>query len=290
MQQYGPNLALLSPLAKASHSFKPNFIMTKSPDWDELTRFAQHLALAAGKAILPHFRKNAPIDVKEHATWDPVTEGDRAGERAIRTLIEQRYPDHGIIGEEYGTKQGQSNLTWILDPVDGTRAFVIGMPTWTTLIGLYENGEPRLGVMYQPFIGDMFYGNPHGAWQSHAGQIETLKVSRCASLNQAMLGTTTPHLYKGPDKAGFETLRRAVKMTRYGGDAYFFSLVAAGHLDIAMDAGLQIYDIAALLPIMRGAGATVGTWNGKNPNDGGHILAAATPELFELAKDLMCGT
>jgi myo-inositol-1(or 4)-monophosphatase len=263
--------------------------MTKAPDWDQLTRFAQALAIAAGEAILPHFRKNAPIDVKDHVSWDPVTEGDRAGERAIRALIEQHHPDHGIIGEEYGTKSGKSNFTWILDPVDGTRAFVIGLPTWTTLIGLYENGEPRLGVMYQPFIGDMFYGNPNGAWQSHGGHVEKLQVSRCTDLDQAMLGTTSPHLYKGKDREGFDNLRHTVKMTRYGGDAYFFSLVAAGHLDIAMDAGLQIYDIAALLPIMRGAGATVGTWNGKNPNEGGHILAAATPELFELAREMMSG-
>jgi myo-inositol-1(or 4)-monophosphatase len=263
---------------------------SKQPDWDNLTAFAQQLALAAGEAILPYFRKNAPIDVKLHDSWDPVTEGDRAGERAIRALIEQHYPDHGIIGEEYGTKTGSSPFTWILDPVDGTRAFVIGLPTWTTLIGLYENGEPRLGVMYQPFIGDMFYGNPHGAWNLHKGQVERLEVSRCTSLGEALLGTTTPHLYKGKDREGFDNLRHAVKMTRYGGDAYFFSLVAAGHLDIAMDAGLQIYDIAALLPIMRGAGATVGTWDGQNPNDGGHILAAATPELFEQAKAKMIGS
>jgi myo-inositol-1(or 4)-monophosphatase len=263
--------------------------MTNTPDWDHLTRFARTLAVAAGEAILPHFRKNAPIDVKEHESWDPVTEGDRAGERAIRALIEQHYPDHGIIGEEYGTKDSASDFTWILDPVDGTRAFVIGLPTWTTLIGLYEKGEPRLGVMYQPFIGDMFYGNPNGAWLSHNDRVEKLHVSGCTALDHAMLGTTTPHLYKGKDREGFENLRHAVKMTRYGGDAYFFSLVAAGHLDIAMDAGLQIYDIAALLPIMRGAGATVGTWNGKDPKEGGHILAAATPELFELAKAKMNG-
>ncbi len=258
-----------------------------APDWDHLTSFAQHMAKAAGQAILPHFRKNAPIDVKQHESWDPVTEGDRAGERAIRALIEQQFPDHGIIGEEYGTKDARSAFTWVLDPIDGTRAFVIGLPTWTTLIGLYENGEPRLGVMYQPFNDDMFYGNPNGAWVNHHGQIDGLRVSQCNTLSQAMLGTTTPHLYKGADRVGFENLRHAVKMTRYGGDAYFFSLLAAGHLDIAMDAGLQIYDIAALLPIMRGAGATVGTWNGKNPNEGGHILSAATPALFEQALAMM---
>lgn len=138
--------------------------MSDFPNWPELTNFALHLATAAGEAILPYFRKNAPIEVKAHETWDPVTEGDRAGERAMRHLIETHYPSHGIIGEEYGEKKANSDLTWILDPVDGTRAFIIGLPTWTTLIGLYQNGQPRLGVMCQPFVGDVFYGNPDGAW------------------------------------------------------------------------------------------------------------------------------
>jgi myo-inositol-1(or 4)-monophosphatase len=257
--------------------------------WDALTRFALTLAQAAGEAILPHFRKNSPIDVKNHSQWDPVTEGDRAGERAIRALIEKHYPSHGIIGEEYGTKDGSAGLTWVLDPVDGTRAFVIGLPTWTTLIGLYENGEPLLGVMYQPFVGDMFYGNPEGAWLSHRGHTEAIRVLPSASLSHAALGTTTPHLYKGKDRDGFERLRKAVKVTRYGGDAYFFSLLAAGHLDIAMDADLQIYDIAALIPIIRGAGGHVGSWANTNPHEGGHILAASSEKLFQAARDKMLG-
>jgi myo-inositol-1(or 4)-monophosphatase len=251
--------------------------------WDDLTRFAITLAQAAGKAILPHFRNHAPVDVKDHANWDPVTQGDRAGEQVMRALIEKHHPTHNIIGEEYGRKEGSSTLTWILDPVDGTRAFVIGLPTWTTLVGLYENGEPRLGVMYQPFVGDMFYGNPNGAWLDHRGQIEALRVSATRDLRDAALGTTTPHLYKGADREGFENLRHAVKVTRYGGDAYFFSLLAAGHLDIAMDANLQIYDIAALIPIMRGAGAYVGSWSDNDPTTGGHVLAACNQELFESA-------
>ncbi len=261
--------------------------MTQHHDWDHLTRFALHLAKAAGKAILPHFRQNAPIDVKKHETWDPVTEGDRAGERAIRQLIEAQYPTHGILGEEYGSKQGSSGLTWVLDPVDGTRAFVIGLPTWTTLIGLYEEGEPRLGVVAQPFIGDTFYGNPAGAWLDHRGHSQPIKVRASVPLQDAALGTTTPHLYKGKDRDGFERLRHAVKVTRYGGDAYFFALLAAGHLDIAMDAGLQTYDIAALIPIIRGAGGVVGSWENTNPHEGGHILAASSPMLFEAAREKM---
>jgi myo-inositol-1(or 4)-monophosphatase len=261
--------------------------MTQQPDWQHLTCFALKLAEAAGKAILPHFRSNAAIDVKPHESWDPVTEGDRAGERAIREIIEANFPTHGILGEEYGEKRGTSGLTWILDPVDGTRAFVIGLPTWTTLIGLYEDGEPKLGVVSQPFIGDTFYGNPDGAWLDHRGATECLKVRPAVPLADAALGTTTPHLYKGKDRVGFENLRHAVKVTRYGGDAYFFALLAAGHLDIAMDAGLQTYDIAALIPIIRGAGGTVGCWDDADPRRGGNILAASSPSLFAATREKM---
>ena len=261
----------------------------KQDFWQELTVFACHLAEAAGAAILPHFRKNTPIDVKAHETWDPVTEGDRAGERAIRQLIEERYPDHGIVGEEYGSKPARSDFTWILDPVDGTRAFVIGLPVWATLIGLYEKAVPKIGVMYQPFVGDMFYGNPAGSWLNHRGHVEKLCVRPASKLADAALGTTSPHLYKGPDASNFENLRNQVKVTRYGGDAYFFSLLAAGHLDIAMDAGLQIYDIAALIPIIRGAGGIVESWDDRDVSLGGNVLAAATPELFAAAKAVMQG-
>jgi myo-inositol-1(or 4)-monophosphatase len=263
--------------------------MTQQHDWHQLTQFALKLAKAAGEAILPHFRKNAPIDVKQHETWDPVTEGDRAGERTIRQLIETHFPTHGILGEEYGETKGTSGLQWVLDPVDGTRAFVIGLPTWATLIGLYEDGQPRLGVMCQPFVGDTFYGNPDGAWLDHRGQVEKLKVRADVPLSDAALGTTTPHLYKGKDREGFDRLRHAVKVTRYGGDAYFFALLAAGHLDIAMDAGLQTYDIAALIPIIKGAGGYVGSWENTDPRQGGHILATSNQNLFERAREKMLG-
>jgi myo-inositol-1(or 4)-monophosphatase len=261
--------------------------MTKAHDWQDLTRFALTLAKAAGDAILPHFRKNVPIDVKDHSNWDPVTEGDREGERAIRQLIEKHHPTHGIHGEEYGIKEGSSGLTWVLDPVDGTRAFVIGLPTWATLIGLYEDGEPRLGVMFQPFVGDMFYGNPDGAWLNHRGHTEQIRVRQEVPLSDAALGTTSPHLYKDEDRVGFERLRHAVKVTRYGGDAYFFALLAGGHLDIAMDPSLQAYDIAALIPIIRGAGGFVGSWADSNPHKGGHVLTATSEALFEAAREKM---
>lgn len=255
--------------------------MKQHDQWSELTDFALTLARAAGAAILPHFRNNTAIDVKEHETWDPVTEGDRAGERAIRALIEKHYPSHGIIGEEYGTKAGSSDLTWILDPIDGTRSFVIGMPTWATLIGLYEDGVPKLGVMYQPFVDDLFFGSPDGAWLEHRGQRQAIRVRGETELKNASVGTTSPHLYKGDDVKGFENLSTSAKVTRYGGDAYFFSLVAAGHLDVAIDPRLQIYDIAALIPIIKGAGGLVGSWTGDAVSQGGNVIAAGSAALLE---------
>jgi myo-inositol-1(or 4)-monophosphatase len=260
----------------------------------ELTAFAQMAATVAGQAIMPHFRSALEIDNKLAADgegWDPVTAGDRAAEEAIRALIEKHYPNHGIIGEEFGTKPARSDFTWILDPIDGTRAFVIGMPTWATLIGLYYQDQPLLGVMHQPFVGDLFVGNPEGAWLINGEVKRKLKAASTRDLKAAMVGTTAPHLYADPISArGLATINRTCRSMRYGGDAYFFALVAAGLLDVAMDCGLQIYDIAALIPIMRGAGATVGTWTDDDPARGGNILATATPELFEKARACFSGS
>lgn len=257
--------------------------------WTELTDFALKLADEAAKAILPHFRQNIPIDVKAGEHWDPVTEGDKAGERAIRHLIEAAFPSHGIIGEEYGEKKGSSGLTWVLDPVDGTRAFVIGLPTWATLIALYEDGIPRLGVMSQPFIGDVFFGNPHGSWLEHRGTRQPIRVTQGRRLSDAMVGTTAPHLYKGPNAAALERLKAASTHMRYGLDAYSYCLLAAGHLDIAMDAALQAYDIAALIPIIRGAGGAVGSWSGHDVTKGGDVISASSVELLEEAIAAMKG-
>jgi myo-inositol-1(or 4)-monophosphatase len=251
----------------------------------QLTDFMLKLADAAGSAILPFFRNPLNIEDKGGAGWDPVTEGDKSAERAIRALIEEHYPTHGIIGEEYGTVKGNAAYSWILDPIDGTRAFVIGLPVWTTLIGLYRDGEPLLGLMHQPFIGETFVGTPDGSFHLRNGQRNPVKVAPPKPLHATMAGTTSPHLYQNP--TSFERLRGAVRLMRYGGDAYFFSLLAAGHLDLALDAGLQIYDIAALIPIIKGAGGVVDTWDGKDASLGGNIIAASNQRLLEEAKALL---
>lgn len=257
-------------------------------DWIELTNFAVALARASEAAILPYFRRNTPIDVKPHIAWDPVTEGDRAGERIIRKMIEERFPDHGINGEEYGIKEGKSGFTWVLDPVDGTRSFVCGLPTWATLIGLTYEGKPVVGVMNQPFVGDLFYGNAHGAWNDYRGTIEPIHARQEIPVNNAAAGTTAPELYRSDeDQQAFQNLQRAVKLMRFGGDAYFFALVASGHMDLALDSGLQSYDIAALIPIIEGAGGAVGSWSGDNPTEGGNIICAGSKALLQEAIGVM---
>ena len=258
-------------------------------DWTPLSSFALHLADVSARAILPWFRRPLVVDDKGGAKgFDPVTEGDRAGERAIRAAIEEHYPDHGIIGEEYGEKPGTSPFTWVLDPVDGTRSFMIGMPSWATLIALYHEGRPVIGVMNQPYAGDCFMGTPEGAWLHRHGTKTALRTRQGVGLAQACIGTTAPELYRDPaDAQGFERLRRSCRLMRYGGDAYFFCLMAAGHLDIAMDAGLQAFDIGALIPIITGAGGVVGSWTGDDPAKGGNIISAGSEALLQEAIAIM---
>jgi len=256
--------------------------------WQELTEFAKHLAREAAKAILPYFRNDPPIEVKAGAVWDPVTEADRSGERVMRALIEERFPDHGILGEEYGAKAGRSGFTWVLDPVDGTRAFISGMPTWATLIGLNYEGQPRVGLMHQPHVGEAFYGNPDGAWLDYGGTSRALKVRPRRPLKEATLTTTAPELYRSEhEKAVLARLSAATRLTRYGGDAYFFCVLAAGQIDLAMDARMEPYDIAPLVPIIRGAGGAVCTWDRGDPAGGGNVIAASCEGILDEALALV---
>jgi len=261
-----------------------------TPDWTELTRFALTLAEASARAILPFFRRNTAVDIKDGPVWDPVTEGDRAGERVIRQMIEATYPSHGILGEEFGSKEGRSPFTWVLDPVDGTRSFVCGMPTWATLIGLSYEGRPAVGVMNQPVVGDRFYGNPEGAWHDYRGHTEPIRTRTGIPLSRAAIGTTAPELYRSDEnQSRFQRLRAAAQLTRYGGDAYFFCMMASGHLDIAMDCGLQPYDITPLLPIVTGAGGVAAEWTGGDLSKGGNVITAGSQALLDEALAVMSG-
>jgi myo-inositol-1(or 4)-monophosphatase len=253
---------------------------------EEFWRFALELAHEAGKAILPNFRVPVAIENKDNSGFDPVTVADRESEARMRQMIELRFPDHGIIGEEYGNKDSRCGYTWILDPIDGTKSFVIGFPTWATLIGLTFNGKPILGLMSQPYVGETFIGSQTlGSVLLRKADTVTLRVSSTRMLSAATVGTIGPDRYKSTEQAsGLRRLKSATKMVRYGGDSYFYCLVAAGCLDIALDADLQPYDILPLIPIIEGAGGVVGTWSDGDPAQGGNLLCASTQSLFEDAR------
>jgi myo-inositol-1(or 4)-monophosphatase len=261
---------------------------TADIDWQDYARFAEELAAAAGREILPYFRTRPDMDNKLAAGFDPVTAADRGGERAMRALIEARFPDHGIVGEEYGDRPARSPFTWVLDPVDGTRSFVCGMTTWATLVGLTYEDRPMVGVMHQPYVDEFFVGSPDASLFKHAGRTTKLATSSTASLPEAIATTTAPHLYRSERQGRFlAAVKSAVRFMRYDGDSYFFCMLAAGQIDLALDAGLKPYDIAALIPIIEGAGGVVATWDGGTAAGGGDILAAANRTLFDQASALL---
>ncbi len=254
----------------------------------ELLEFAINLARTAGQVALPLFRQDLVISSKLHDGFDPVTQADRAAEAAMRKCIEQTFPGHGIIGEEFGVKPPDSEYAWILDPIDGTRSFICGTPTWMTLIALTRNGKPVAGVASQPFTGEIFAGTPKASYLLHNGKKLALATTTCCHLNEVLAGTTAPALFrKNGHETRLENLQAGVRHMRFDADAYFHCMVAAGQLGVSLDTGLQSYDIAALVPIIEGAGGIVTTWQGADARDGGDILAAANRSLHEQAMALL---
>ncbi len=258
--------------------------MTDADEIRALIPFANRLAGAAREAILPLFRTDAAAAENKLADgYDPVTEADRAAERAIRALIEAERPDDGINGEEYGVKAGSNDLVWYLDPIDGTRAFVAGLASWTTLIGLAVGGRPVLGVIDQPWIDERYVGAPGEAWLDARGVRTPLKVSGCAKLTDAVLSTTDYFILTPAERGAFEHLRATARLTRYGLDAYAYARLAAGTIDMVAESGLQAHDVAALFPVIEGAGGVVTDWMGRPPQLGGQIVAAASQDILDQA-------
>jgi histidinol phosphatase-like enzyme (inositol monophosphatase family) len=235
--------------------------------------FLDQLADAASSAILPHFRALSDITDKGTDRFDPVTIADRDGERAMRDLIGQTYPEHGIYGEEFGLHNESADNVWILDPIDGTRAFIAGLPTWGTLIGLRSSGHAVLGMMCQPFTAERYAGDGSQAWYRGPEGSAQLTTRACPDLARATMLTTSPHLFSAEQMGCYQAVERAVRLTRYGTDCYGYCMVAAGHADIVVEAGLNPYDIVALIPIIEGAGGTVTNWTGGSAVDGGCVLA-----------------
>nr|WP_295469466.1 histidinol-phosphatase [Mesorhizobium sp.] len=249
--------------------------------------FMRRLAKAAAAETLPRFRTAGTVSNKEAGGFDPVTEADREAERALRALILSRYPDHGILGEEHGSENASASHVWVIDPIDGTRAFISGLPVWGTLVGLTIDGDAKAGLMSQPFTGELFYADGDGSHYEGPGGPRKLATRGTADLSDATLFTTTPALFKGAMRERYDRLERAVRLARYGTDCYAFAMVAAGHADIAVDAGLQSYDIVALIPLIEQAGGVVTTWTGGPAENGGDILASANPVLHEKALRLV---
>ncbi len=237
-------------------------------------------ALAADRETLPRFRTNLSVDNKYSSGFDPVTDADRAAERAIRAVIEKAFPDHALIGEEYDNKLTDSRFSWVIDPVDGTRSFISGVPLWGTLIGVAFDAQAVAGIMSQPFTGEVFIGRPGGSDWRHAGERRALRSSACTEISKARLFTTSEALFDTPEKrAGWDAVARDSLLVRHGADCYAYCLLAAGHVDLVIETGLNAFDIAALIPIIEQAGGCISTWDGERPDKGGNIIAAATPQL-----------
>lgn len=250
----------------------------------DLLTFAHQLADASGVAIGPYFRTRLILDNKaEEGRFDPVTAADRAAEKAVLELLEARFPEHGVEGEEYGMRNPDARLRWVIDPIDGTRAFIVGLPVWGTLIGLLDGGRPILGMMNQPYTRERFWAADGASYfRGPDGAVHRIKSRRCPGLQQAMLSTTDPGMFlAGPEQDRFGAVRQRVRATRYGADCYAYCLLAAGHIDVVIEAGLKPYDIVALIPIIESAGGKVTTWDGGSPARGGRIVATGDPALHE---------
>lgn len=215
--------------------------------------------------------------------YDPVTELDRGAERALRAAIEGAFPEDGIEGEEYGLVRGEASRRWLLDPVDGTRALICGLPSWTTLVALLEDSEPVAGFIDAPALDELMIGLPGSTMLNGA----PARVSGCTALAETRLSSTDPYLFDGPEAAAFERVRRAVRLTRFGYDALAYARLAAGHLDLVIENKLQRHDWAALVPVVRGAGGVIGDWHGGTDFEQGSIVAAATPQLYEATAALL---
>ncbi len=262
----------------------------------DFEKFVERLADVSGEAILPFFRTAIASDDKAHGgVFDPVTEADRAAELAMRRLIEDVFPTHGIVGEEFGSRRADAEYVWVLDPIDGTKSFLCGLPMWGTLIGLTHRGAPCYGMMHQPFTRERFFGDGEAAFwrgpaRGGAGQEmerRKLGVRACASLAQATLMTTSPLLIEAALRDRFHRVEREVRLPRYGGDCYAYCALAAGHVDLIIETGLNSYDIVALIPIIEGAGGVVSTWSGESAAQGGAIVAAGDRRLHAAALELL---
>ena len=247
--------------------------------------FAVELARAAAAVTLPLFRTDCGEEDKGGpGAFDPVTRADRDAEGAMRRLIAERFPDHGVIGEEYGEDRPDADHVWVLDPVDGTRAFIAGLPLWTSLIALRHEGRPVTGVIAQPVLDEIFLGGPSGAVLLKDGDAPcALRTRACPSLNDAVIATTDPDIFTGAELGAWTQVRAAARMARLGCDAYAYAMVAAGRIDLVAETSLKPWDWSALIPVVEAAGGKVVNWRGQATDDSGQVLAVGDDALIDQA-------
>ena len=228
---------------------------------NEFIAFAHELAEASGKTVQRYFRQTPIVESKGEKGFDPVTQADRESETVMREMIEARFPTHAILGEEQADTNAGASMRWILDPVDGTRSFVMGLPLWGTLIALYDGDTPLLGIMDQPFVEERFEGSSQGSFRIRRGVRTPLKTRDRRDIREVILGATDPSMFSGQ---AFENLARQVKMRRFGGDCYLYCALAAGWVDAVVEADLRYHDVLPLVPVVTGAGGIITDWSGKS--------------------------
>lgn len=258
----------------------------------EYLDFARRIAVDAGKAVLPHFRQPLEVEDKRNFMgYDPVTVADHAAEDVIRSAIKQAYPDHGIHGEERGYEAGTSRFTWVIDPIDGTKSFILGQLHWAVLIALNDGARPVVGVVYQPFVGEMFTGEVDGKAQWHRGnERRTLRTRHCTRVEDAIVTTTDPRQFVTPaERSALAAVSKDARFLRYGGDCYLYTQLAMGLSDVAIENGLGAYDIQALIPIVQAAGGAITDWAGGPCDQGGAVLACGDPDLHKSLLDRLKG-
>ncbi len=264
---------------------------------EQLISTAMKAADAASVPTMAHFRQALAVENKElPGSFDPVTIADREAERAIKDVVLTQFGEHGFFGEESERQIKTDQPLWIVDPIDGTRAFITGLPLWGTLISVYDGADVVLGILEQPVLQERFIGTRFGASGANTGTSELitptgrrhLATRTNTILADAIVQTTAPEFFAAPDHAAaFDKVRNAVSMVRYGGDCYCYALLAMGFVDIVIEATLQPYDIAALIPIVEGAGGIVTTWDGESAASGGSVVACANAQLHEQVLQLI---
>ena len=259
---------------------------------DEFSAFLKVLLRRGGEEVLPYFRRSLPIDDKRDGLpgFDPVTVADRSAEAVMRAAIRAHYPGHGIYGEEYGFEPGAAGLTWVLDPIDGTRSFVAGMLHWGIVAALYDGEKTVLGGVFQPVLDELFSGDGRVARYSKDGSDLALSVRECAGIEEAVVCCTHPEMFdEASELPSFRAVERRARLSRYGGDCYLYCLLAMGCVDLCVEASLKPYDIQGLIPVVRGAGGIITTWDGGAPEAGGRIVAAGDPRVHAEALEILAG-